>query len=85
MKRLFAFIHRGGSTYVVTQLCPTPYNPINWSLPGFSVHEILWARILQWVAIPSPEDLFNSGIEPGSPALQADSLPSESPGKPSDI
>ena len=31
---------------------------------------------------PSPGDLPNPGIEPGSPALQADSLPSEPPGKP---
>ena len=30
---------------------------------------------------PSPEDLPNPGIEPGSPALQADALPSEPPGK----
>ena len=30
---------------------------------------------------PSPEDLPDLGIEPGSPALQADSLPSEPPGK----
>ena len=29
----------------------------------------------------SPEDLPNPGMEPGSPALQADSLPSEPPGK----
>ena len=32
--------------------------------------------------ILSPEDLPNPGIEPGSPALQADSLPAELPGKP---
>ena len=31
---------------------------------------------------PSPGDLPNPGIEPGSPTLQADSLPSEPPGKP---
>ena len=31
---------------------------------------------------PSPGDLLNPGIEPGSPALQAYSLPSESLGKP---
>ena len=31
---------------------------------------------------PSPGDLPNPGTEPGSPALQADSLPSELPGKP---
>ena len=31
---------------------------------------------------PSPEDLPDPGIEPGFPALQADALPSEPPGKP---
>ena len=31
---------------------------------------------------PSPEDLLHPGIEPGSLSLQADSLPSEPPGKP---
>ena len=31
---------------------------------------------------PSPGDLPNPGIEPGSPALQADALSSEPPGKP---
>ena len=31
---------------------------------------------------PSPGDLPNSGVEPGSPALQTDTLPSEPPGKP---
>ena len=38
------------------------------------------ARILKWYL--SPEDLLDPGIEPGSPALQADSLPAELPGKP---
>ena len=37
---------------------------------------ILQARILQWVVFP-PGDLLNTGMEPRSPALQADSLPSE--------
>ena len=31
---------------------------------------------------PSPGDLPDPGVEPMSPALQADALPSESPGKP---
>ena len=37
-----------------------------------------------WSGLPflSPGDLPNPGIEPGSPALQVDSLPSEPPGKP---
>ena len=51
------------------------------SLPGSSVHGIFQARILEWVAIPSPGDLPNPGIEPESPALQADTLPSEPSGK----
>ena len=39
-------------------------------------------RILEWVAIPPPVDLPNPGIKLGSPALQADSLPTEISGKP---
>ena len=50
------------------------------SPPGFSVHEIFQARILEWVAFPG--DLPNPGIEPRFPALQADSLPTELQGKP---
>ena len=50
------------------------------SLPGSSVRLILWARTLEWVAIPFSRDLPNPWIEPGSPALQAYSLPSEPPG-----
>ena len=37
----------------VTQLCPTLFNPVYCSLPGFSVHGISQARILEWVAISS--------------------------------
>ena len=48
----------------------------------YTVHGILQARILEWVAFPSPGDLPNPGIEPGSPALQADSLPTELKGSP---
>ena len=36
-------------------------------------------------SFPSPGDLPNSGMEPRSPALQADSLPAEPPGKPKNI
>ena len=43
---------------------------------------ILQARMLEWVAFPSPGDLPNPEIKPRSPALQADSLLSEPPGKP---
>ena len=43
---------------------------------------ILQSRILEWVAMPSSRDLPNPEIEPGSPTLQAHSLPTELPGKP---
>ena len=62
---------------LVAQLCLTLCNSMDCSPPGSSVWGILQARILEWVVIPSPRDLANPGIEPGSPALQADSLPSE--------
>ena len=39
-------------------------------------------RILEWVPFPSPGDLPNPGIKPGSPALQADSLLTELSGSP---
>ena len=54
---------------------------MNCSPPGSSVHEIFQARILEWVAISFSGDLPNPGIEPRSPALQADSLLTELQGK----
>ena len=44
---------------------------------GFSRQEY-WSGL----PFPSPGNLPDLGIEPGSPALQADALPSEPPGKP---
>ena len=40
------------SKSVVAQLCPTLCDPMDCSPPGSSVHGILQARILEWVAIP---------------------------------
>ena len=37
---------------LVAQLCPTLCDLMDCSLPGSSVHGILQARILEWVAIP---------------------------------
>ena len=37
---------------LVAQLCPTLCNPMDFGLPGSSVHGILQARILEWIAIP---------------------------------
>ena len=61
----------------VTQSYLTLCNPVD-----YTVHGILQARILEWVAFPSSNKLPNPGIELSSPALQVDSLPAESQRKP---
>ena len=38
---------------LVTQACLTLCDPVDYSPPGSSVHGILQARILEWVAMPS--------------------------------
>ena len=67
------------------QLCLTLCVCTDCSPPGSSAHGIVWARILEWVAIPPPRDLPDPGIEPKSWHLlhcQADSWPLAPPGKP---
>ena len=67
---------------LVTWLCLALCDPMDCSPPGCSVHGIL--QIKNWSGLPFPSrgDHPNPGIEPRPPALQADSLPSEPPGKP---
>ena len=50
---------------------------MNCTLPGSSVHGIFQARDWSGLPFPSPGDLSDPGIVPGSPALQEDSLHSE--------
>ena len=54
---------------------------MDYSLPGSSFHGILQARIPERVAISSSRGSPDPGIEPRSPTLQVDYLPSEPPGK----
>ena len=72
------------SALSVTQVCLTLCDLLDWGLPGSSVHGILRQEYWSGLPFPSPGDLPDPGIEPGStpgsPALQADSLPSEPPG-----
>ena len=50
--------------------------PMDCSLPGFSVHWILQARIPEWVAMPSSREIFpTQGLKPCLLPFQADSLP----------
>ena len=62
--------------------CVRLCDPMDCSPPGSSDHGILQTRILEWVAIPFSTSLSNPGIEPWSPAWQADSLPFELQGSP---
>ena len=61
------------------QLFVTPWTVVHQASPSMEVsrHEY-WSGL----PFPSPEDLPDPGIEPRSPALQADALPSEPPGNP---
>ena len=51
----------------VAQSCPALCDPIDCSVPGFSVHGIFQAIVLEWIAISFSRDLPNSGLEPGLP------------------
>ena len=75
------FTNGGGSGGLVAKLCLTLVTP--WTVAhqaplsmGFSRQEY-WSGFL----FPFPGDLPNPGIEPKSPALQADSLPTELRGR----
>ena len=63
----------------VAQSCPTPSDPMNYSLPGSSVHGIFQARVLEWVAVAfSARSMWGPPIPALNPCLlhwQGDSLP----------
>ena len=62
--------------------CPTLFDPMDYSTPGSSIHGILQARILEWIAMPSSRESSQPRDRTGVSCLlhlQAGSLP---PGKP---
>ena len=72
-----------GRVLLLAQSCLTLCDPVDCSPPGSSVHGVIPARILQWVAlfllqgnIPDP------GIKPESPALTGRFFTTETPGTP---
>ena len=66
----------------ITQSCPTLCDPMDCSLSGSSIHGIFQARVLEWIAISFSRGSSRPRNRTRSPALQADALPSEPPGKP---
>ena len=74
------YTHKSGSvsrSFVFNSVTP-------WTAARQSSLSLEFSRQEYWSGLPfpSPGDLPYSGIKPGSPALQADSLPSEPPRKP---
>ena len=65
----------------VAQSCPVLCK--TWTVALQAPLSMGFSRQEYWSGLPfpSPEDLLNAGIEPTFPALKADSLPSEPPGK----
>ena len=64
---------------LVTQPCLTLHDPMDCSPPVFLSVEFSRQEYWGGLLFLSPGDLSDPGIEPMSPALQADSLPSEPP------
>ena len=67
---------------LVAQLCPTLCDPIDYSLPGSSVHGILRQEYWSGFPLPPPGDLPNTGMEPVSPEMAGRFFTTEPPGKP---
>ena len=67
---------------LVALQCLTLCDPMDCSPPGSSVHGILQARILEWVALLFSRGSSQPGIEPRWPELQADPLLPEPGGSP---
>jgi len=67
---------------LVVHSCLTLFDPMDCSPPGSSVHGTLQGEYWSRLPFSSPGHLPNPGVEPGSPAVQADSLLSDHEGSP---
>ena len=67
-------------TVLITQSCMTLCDPMD-----NTIHGILQARILEWVAFPFSRGSSQTRDQTRSPVLQADSFPAEPQGKPSGV
>ena len=91
-KMVYHLSHQGSPKICITCMCACMLSHFSYvqlfATPWAIAHQaplsmgILQARILEWLPFPSPGDLPDPGIEPGCPALEADALTSEPPGKP---
>ena len=74
----------GGVSEWVKSLSHVRLFATSWTVACQTCHSMGFSRQEYWSGLPfpSPGDLPDPGIKPRSPTLQADSLPSELPGKP---
>ena len=75
-KSSLSTLHILSCSYLVVQSCLTLWEPMDHSLPDFSVHGILQARILEWVAI---------SFSRGSPTVAGRFFATDPSGKPYQI
>ena len=71
--------------YLSAQTCLTLCDPKNYSLTGFSVHEILQSRILEWIVISYSRGSSQPRVQPSSllsPALAGRFFTTTPPGRP---
>ena len=64
------------------QSCPTLCDPVDCSLPGSSVYGILWARKLEWIAMPSSRGSSRPRDQTHVSCTAGRFLTTEPPGKP---
>ena len=77
------YVHNVKVKALVTQLCLTLGDPMDLTVACQAPLSMELSRKEYWSGLPfpSPGDLPNPGIKPGSPAMQADSLPFKPAGK----
>ena len=73
------------SVVLAAQSCPTLCDPMDYSCQALLSMEFSRQEYWSELPFPSPGDLPHPGNEPRYPTLQADTLPSEPPGKPKHV
>ena len=81
---LYCFNEQDYVLCLVAQMCPTLCDPMDYSQSGSSVQGVSPGKNTGWSGLPCPlpGDIPNPGMEPRSPALQANALLSKLPRKP---
>ena len=87
IQQMLKFDHTTSGVYVLSRFSHVQLFMTLWTVTHQAPLSMGFSRQEYWSGLPCPPpgDLPNPGIEPGPPALQVNSLPTESPGKPSQL